>query len=469
MRVLLLNLPNKEKIIRRARCSYKAFGFCYPPIELLYLSGILKYWNKEDFVIIDAIAENKSVDYILDYVKKESFDIIVFIASFEYIDQDLQVVELLRETLPKCTIICFGYFPTIYAEEILRCSSVDIILMGEPEISFSEVCDNLRDAVDLENTDGIAFRKNGRIKINKLRNRIKDLDILPFPPRELLNNALYCEPFAPRPFTTIVTSRGCRYKCKHCIQPYGPSVSIRSAASVINEIIMLFSNFGTKCIRFCDDDFFVSRERVINICRILIKERIKISWICLARVDDIDRELCDIMREAGCIRLDIGIESGSDRMLQYFKKGYSVDIIKKQIKIIRNSGIQVSAKFIIGGNYEEDDDFERTLELIKNLPFNFVEASMLRLYPGTPLFADSKTNIRFNIFPYENLLVGHNVKKDLEKEKKFFKSYYFNLVIIWRLIKLYFSFPRDFLLISIKLLFYIIDPFYVNRSRKDFS
>lgn len=470
MKTLLLNLPNREKVIRRARCSYRAFGFCYPPLELLYLGGILKKWKHSNPVLLDAIAEKLCLQSVLRLIKKERFDLIVCILGFEHIDDDIQCIKAIKKHLPASKIIGIGYLSTILPEEVLKISHIDILLLGEPEVTFSELYDRLASSLDIKDLKGVAYKKDGKIIVNDRRERIKNLDMLPFPPRELLKSfSLYNGLFTPRPFTTVLTSRGCKHGCSYCVQPYSIGISIRSVENIIEEIKELYFNFGVKCIRFTDDNFFASKQRIRELCSHLIDDDIKISWVALARIDDLDKDLCRLMKKAGCIRLDLGVESGSNRVLQYLNKGYNVDAIKKQVAMISSVGIQTNAKFIVGGEHEKDEDFEATLKLAKTLPFDFVEAMQIRFYPGTPLFDMQKKDIKFNLLPYHSAVKGYDSSKALSRERKFFLHCYCSMRHFKKLALLFVRYPLVFLTIAIQMFCYIINPYLLNTKRKDFA
>jgi len=470
MKTLLLNLPNKEKVIRRARCSYRAFGFCYPPLELLYLGGILKKWKQANPVLLDAIAEKLQLQSVLHFIKKGEFDLIVCILSFEHIDDDIQSINIIKKHFPVSKVISIGYLSTILPEEMLKASCIDILLLGEPEITFSELYDRLCSSSSIEDVKGIAYKKNGKIIVNKRRERIKNLDMLPFPPRELLKSSLlYNGLFTRRPFATILTSRGCKHSCNYCVQPYGTGTSIRSVRNIVEEIRELYFDFGIRCIRFTDDNFFASKQHVKQLCRQLIDEDIKISWVALARIDDLDKDLCVLMKKAGCIRLDLGVESGSNRVLRYLNKGYDVDTIKKQVYMINDVGIQTSAKFIVGGEHEKDEDFEDTLKLAKTLPFDFVEAMQIRFYPGTPLFNTKKKDIEFNLLPYRSAVVGYDLSKALSRERKFFLHCYCSKRQLKKLVVIFVKHPIAFLTIAIQMFCFIVSPYLLNTKRKDFA
>ena len=184
MKVLLLNIPNKESIVRRMRCSYRSFGFYYPPIELLYLGGILREWKNERPILLDAIAERKKDKEVLKVVKKNAFDIIVCILGFECIDQDMHFLDRVSAASPRSKIICFGYYASIFPVEIMKSCNVDVVIVGEPEITFSQVYDKLQAGEDLSGVEGIAYRDSGRIQETGKRGRI-DFNELPLPLRDV--------------------------------------------------------------------------------------------------------------------------------------------------------------------------------------------------------------------------------------------------------------------------------------------
>ena len=424
VKIVFLNLPNKFRVIRRFMCSYNAPNFLFPPLELMYLSALAEKKNIKA-ELIDAIAQGLDADATLDKLKNSKPDMVLFMTGFEIFGEDMSVADFLKDKMPDTRFVAIGYYPSIFPKEVLDNSKIDAVIMGEPEMTFSCLCERLSANSGLDGVDGLAFRQGPHVVTNKARGRIEDLDSLPFPSRNLINNDLYSEPFLGRPFTTILASRGCPYTCAYCVRTYGNKLVCRSAENILVEIREVVCRFGIRNFRFLDDTFTVRKKRVIQICESMLKEGIKANWTALSRIDTLDRDTLEIMKKAGCRRLYVGIESGSQKVLDYYKKGYKADQIIENIDLINSSGIKTAGFFMVGAPVETEEDFNKTMTLAKECKLDYCTIFRTMPYPGTCFFDDMKERIEFSLFPYKNRLKDAEFEKRINDwEGRFFKEYY---------------------------------------------
>lgn len=486
MKTLLLNLPNKDtseyktdkkettkyktdKIMRRYMCSYNAPNFLFPPQELISLGGIIIEWKKENPGLIDAIAEELDLKTTIKKIKEFNPDVLVTIAGFECFEDDMFAIKEIKKSIPKLKIICFGHYPTIFAKEILSKTEIDIILLGEPDITFSELYDKLNRKKSYKRLRGIVYKTKGKIIINKLRDRIKNLDELPFPAYSLLKRELYNEPFLRKPFTTLQTTRGCPFMCNYCVKTYGREVAVQSAESIFKYIKRLISEHEITNFRFMDDTFIIDKERIIKLCKLIIDNKLKIKWTALSRVDVLDQDVLWYMKKAGCKRLYIGIESGSQRILDYYHKGYKVTDIKKKIDLIKKSRIEAIGFFMVGAPKETIVDLEKSINLAKKLNLDYAIISKLIVYPGTPLYEKLKDKIDFSLFPYKNEFKNGLKNEEYKKwEKKFYEEFYLRRpsYMTKKLLTFFFK-PRESLN-NIKILLRFILTEKGKKNREDF-
>jgi radical SAM superfamily enzyme YgiQ (UPF0313 family) len=442
MKTVVLNLPNQNQVVRRYMCSYNSPNFLYPPLELMYISAIIKEWKNDDVILIDAIAEKLNLEKVISKIKEFNVDILITITGFEIFQDDIDNIEKIKNELPNLKIIVFGYLPTIFPKDILKNSKIDYIIKGEPELIFSNLYDAIKNNENIKNISGIAYKKGKKIFINKDAIRILELDRLPFPSRDLIKNELYSEFLMKKPFTVIQTSRGCPFQCSYCVHTYGTMIVYRSVDNIIKEIEECVNKYNIKNFKIIDDTFNVNKQRVKDICQKIIDNKLQIKWICLSRVDTLDKETLEIMKKAGCIRLQIGVESGSQKILDLYKKGYDEYKIRNQIKIAQDVGIETMGFFIIGAPNEEEIDFKKSLELAKEVDFDYVIVSQLIPYPGTNLFNQFKYNINFNLFPYTCDFKNKN-DNFIELEKKFYREFYFRPNYVAKKIKMLFLHPNQ--------------------------
>jgi len=194
-------------------------------------------------------------------------------------------------------------------------------------------------------------------------------------------------------FADVLTSRGCPYPCMFCCAhaAWGTKKPrLRSVENVIEELKILHRHYQQKFFIFWDDLFTYDRKRAIHLCRRIIEENLKISWLCLVRINTLDAELLEIMKEAGCIEIQIGIESGSNRILKLIKKSLTIEMIKSAVPLIKNSGIKWRIFLMIGFPTETEKEIAETIGLVDELNPDFVDLGIFAPYPGTPIHEELK-------------------------------------------------------------------------------
>jgi radical SAM superfamily enzyme YgiQ (UPF0313 family) len=267
-------------------------------------------------------------------------------------------VEQLKQRHPEKLIILGGIGPTGAAEPLLHhFPFIDIVCKGEGEQTFMELLD--RPAAGLENIKGISYRDETGVHANPPRERIQNLDALPFPAYHKVNLDDYF-------LAGIVASRGCPYKCAFCdVSPFwGYRYRARGIANIIEEIKLVRRTYGQRHILFYDEIFVINRQWVLELCDRLEKEHLDVEWLCLARIDLMDETLMERMAGSGCRMVFYGIESGADPVLDHIGKGFNR---KQALDIIRTSltYFDVTPFFMWGYPHETWDQFIQTIDLVK--------------------------------------------------------------------------------------------------------
>jgi radical SAM superfamily enzyme YgiQ (UPF0313 family) len=431
--------------MRRYMCSYNSPNLLFCPQELLYLGTILKEINI-DVTLIDAIAEELSIEDVIQEINQTSPDYIISLIGFECFQEDIEVIDSLKVHFPDTKIIIFGHYPTIFSEEILDNSKADIIIRGEPDLTVKNLMEAIKTGKDYSSLEGIAFKKNGKKTVNDVGSRISDFNKLPIPDRSLLKNDLYYEPFLGRPYTTIQTARGCPFPCNYCVKTFGSKTSFRTPENIMKEIRNIYHDYGIKHFRFIDDTFTTKKSRVKELCKLMLSEKIKARWTCLSRVNTLDNETIKLMKEAGCVRIYLGIESGSQKVLDYLDKNQKKETILPTIDKIKNSGIEAIGWFIVGTPAETSEDFRQSIDLARKSKLDFVVVSQLIPYPGTPLFEKLKEKTNFSLFPYKNEFKDEKISSKYHNlEKKFYREFYFRPGYILKRIWGVFSYPKEYI------------------------
>jgi len=190
-------------------------------------------------------------------------------------------------------------------------------------------------------------------------------------------------------FATIITSRGCPFSCIFCSssQLFGKIWRARSPENVIKEIKLLKNKYGVREIEFLDDTFTLNKKRAERICELLIQQNISISWSCSSRVDTINQSLIEKLKKAGCHTIYVGVESGSQEILNIIGKGVTLTQIEKAVNLIKKVNLNSFGSFILGIPGETVKTIKKTINFAKRLSPSFVQFSICTPYPGTKLMA----------------------------------------------------------------------------------
>ncbi|MHB1389971.1 MAG: B12-binding domain-containing radical SAM protein [Thermoleophilia bacterium] len=420
MKVLLVNPPYKSQIVRRYVCSYNAPNFLFPPLELMYLSAQAKLVPGCEVMLLDCVAEGLSSQDAISRAIKFKPDLVVAIMAIEFFDNDVLFLTRLKRELPLALVGCFGHLPSNFSRDTLDATKCDFILMGEPDLAFRALLQRRVSDGGLPG-EGLSFIADGGEFVQGEYQRLDNLDDLPFADQAAVDSSRYGEPFFGHPYTTFQSSRGCPFPCAYCVRSYGRKLVMASADHVVAEVESAVRNQGIKYFRFMDDTFTVSRRRVLEICEGLKAKGLDISWSCLTRPNTIDGEIARALKEAGCKRVYVGIESGSQKVLDYLQRGYQLDAAMDNLREVRDSGLEMVGWFIVGSPAEEREDFEMSLALARELRLQYVAVSTLVPYPSTELFEREREDIKFSLQPYQ---CEFNDQADTGREAEFYRRYY---------------------------------------------
>lgn len=237
---------------------------------------------------------------------------------------------------------------------------------------------------------GLAWRRHGEVTVNRDRPFIRHLDDLPMPLHQLLPLDRYRTPMIKGPYTFIVTSRGCPAGCKYCIKhvSYQYSVRLRSPEKLIAEMRLL-RELGIHHVHMYADLFTVSRDQVVELCRLIIGDGLKMTWTCNSRVDYVDEEMMQLLGRAGCMLIAWGIESGNEAILKRAHKGYQMEQAQRALGWARAAGIKNWGYFIIGLPGETVGTIQETIAVAKALPLDIALFHVAAPYPGTPFFFEA--------------------------------------------------------------------------------
>jgi radical SAM superfamily enzyme YgiQ (UPF0313 family) len=380
--------PNEDLDERERRKSIGSF----PPLGILYLAAVLEERGIE-VSVLDQAAKGFRIEETVRWVKKEDPDILGFSTLASSGRTAALISNEVKRENPNIVTIFGGYYATFNSERILhKYPSVDIIVRGEGENTVIDLVDCFEKKGELKDVLGISFRDKNRVTSTPDRPLIRDLDSLPFPNRELIDVNYHCmiagANVAPKKFTSVVSSRGCVYRCRFCscTQFARNMWRPRSVENTLEELNFLASE-GYKQFIFVDDSFTMNPKRVVKLCREMRKERIDMDWICEGRVDNCSYEMLREIARAGCRILYFGIESANQRILDYYNKRITPKQSENAVKTARKAGIDVIiGSFIVGAPDETREEIQNTIQFAKKVPIDFPQFNILSVYFGTDLW-----------------------------------------------------------------------------------
>lgn len=313
----------------------------------------------------------------------------------------LDLARLIRATVPGCTVAMGGAHATFrYAEILSQGSPLDIVVLGEGEATMLDLAIRCVEGRSWYDIAGIAFRYGERISVNPPRPQLEDLDRLPFPAR-YLEHSIGVDRELQSEF--ILSARGCPSACRFCSSPgfWQRRVRFRSPANIVDEIMFIREKYGLMYFSLRDDTFTADRSRTIGFCRLLIERKADILWNCQSRVSAIDEDLLVWMKRAGCECIQLGVESGSPRILKILGKSITPQQIERAAEMIKKAGINLSVYLISDVPGETRDDIRQTIDLVRRICPDDGYVSPLAYYPGTRLFDEAVGGGRINVDLFE--------------------------------------------------------------------
>jgi radical SAM superfamily enzyme YgiQ (UPF0313 family) len=332
--------------------------------------------------------------HLREYLDHNSFDVVGlgFIGGYYQYRKALKISAAINNSRNRPFYIIAGHGPTPEPEFFLRKTGADAVVMGEGEITILELLNALKNRQALDQVKGIAFRKSDVFIVNERQPLIEDIDNIPFPAYELFpisyyrlfrvshcTNADFAMP--------MLSGRGCTFKCNFCYR-MDKGFRPRCNESIIEEIKLLKLNYGITHIIFGDELLMSSVERTINLCNDFIKHKLNIRWDCNGRLNYAKKEVLKIMKTAGCVFINYGIESFDDKILKNMNKALNTRQIISGIEATLEAGISPGYNIIFGNIGENKDVLKKGVDLL----LKYDDGSQMRTirpvtpYPGSPLY-----------------------------------------------------------------------------------
>jgi len=368
------------------------------PLGVAYLAAFLER-EGYDVKVYDESPNSQPLRNFLEEFRPDIVGISCMTSTYEKSRQFAKEVKKYNSQIP---VVFGGIHPTSTPEETLKDEFVDFVIVGEGELTFSDLLKELKGGKHFSGLKGLAFKEDGKIIINERRELIKDLDSIPMPARHLFNMEYYVQRWNwPRGHwlktANMMSSRGCPYSCIFCASKvmFGQTFRASSVKRTVDEVEHLVKDYGFECVSFSDDTFAVDKQRAIEIAREIKRRNLNVLTRYQLRANTCDEDLIIELKQAGCIQVDIGVESGSDRVLKILEKGITSEQIRKAFSVLKKHGVKSSATFIIGIPGETMEDIEMSRKLAEGINSDYTQFFILTPYPGTPLYNFAKENNLF--------------------------------------------------------------------------
>lgn len=369
------------------------------PMALTMLAAVLEKAGYQVHLLdANAAARKRTTEEIVSEAREIQPDVIGVTLLTPLVKEAYRLVSSLQGCDAK--VIAGGPHATLLPDEPVE-SGFDAVVVGEGEPTIVEAVQALRGLIPMDSVNGLVYRTaDGRIVHNEPRPLIADLDTLPLAARHLVDPADYGSAVNESLHTNIFTSRGCPARCSYCAGGlFGKKFRFRSADSVVNEMMAVHRDYGTRHFYFMDDAMTMNKDRMRRICERLIDEQPNFTWSMMTRIDAVDEELLDHASRAGCVQVDYGVESGSPDTLKRIHKPHTVEMVSRIIPLTHRFGIRSTVFFILGFPWEAPETLDETLELMKDISpcvdFHPAIASILIPFPGTEIYERYKDQFGF--------------------------------------------------------------------------
>lgn len=440
MKKIFLIYPPSPVLNREDRCQQPTRDLIVipplPPTDLMYLAAIAEQEGYEakihDYSQGGNFAEDLR-DYKPDYV--------LINAATPTLESDLQALKTAKDILPDVVTIAKGAaFLTLAKDVLINHDFMDIVILGEAEGTLKDILEG-KDRKDIL---GIYYRDKDGVKYTGARPFIENLDELPFPARHLVDNNIYRRPDNNKVQAVIKVSRGCPHHCFFCLATpvSGAKVRRRSAENIIAEIRECVEKYNIRNFVFWSDIFNIDKEWTIDLCRKIIESGLKITWSANTRADTADFEMAQMMYNSGCRLVSIGVESGSQYMLEKMGKHITLDDVRRTVKVFKKAKIRIYNYFVIGLPWETEDTVEETIRFAIELDSDFISFYTATPLPGTRFYEYAKEHNLFDTeTSFENAYFypavnTHTLSRDriFELHKSAIKRFYLRPLYILKML-----------------------------------
>ncbi|MDQ7008231.1 MAG: radical SAM protein [Acidobacteriota bacterium] len=386
MRVLLVQPPGSNWIPGKRDVS--AIVSRTAPLGLLSIASYLRA-RRHSVLICDTygLGYATGLELVIRTVRNFQPAMVGLTATTSAIDDASAFCRQIKRLFPEVLTVLGGVHATAVGAALLdEFPSVDLLVLGEGEETMAE----LASAAPIETIHGIAFRHEGKPRTSPPRQQIQNLDNLPFPDHSFLDGfpLRYPLPLFGAPASrgaTIVTSRGCPYRCSFCVRSvFGSSYRVHSPDYIYEHAAQLSRKYGIQHLNIADDLFTLDAKRVIEFCELLIRRPLGLTMNCSVRAGHVNTPMLRALKRAGCWMISLGIESGDPELLSRHKPGVRLERIRETVQAIKNAGLKVKGLFIAGLPGETPGTLQRTSDFMISLDLDDMNLTRFTPFPGAP-------------------------------------------------------------------------------------
>ena len=366
-----------------------------PPLGLAYLAAYVERAGFKPYIHDFNIFQINDEDFKELLLSKPWLMIGMSFMTNQFAEA-LKLSVFMKQILPNTPLVAGGPHPSSIPERTLQeLPALDIIVKGEGEETLKELAEVLSDGNEYDQIHGLYFRKNGMIIGNKKRELIIDINRLPFPAWKYLDINKYSvfniTGSDGTPVFALLSSRGCPNFCTFCDSHtiFERKFRPRSTQNIFDEIIYLNKTYGMFEFDFVDDLITMQKKRVLEFCKLICDSDIPFRWMANARVNTVDREMLQAMKDAGCIRVDFGVETGDQYVRKLMRKNITDEQIRNAHQIAHDVEISTGSFTMVGNLGETKDSAKMTVKLLKDIGDD-VMVSITCPFPGTELYSIAK-------------------------------------------------------------------------------
>lgn len=363
------------------------FANRFPPLGLLYIATAVKNKTQHKVEFFDFDLGATSYDDIVPLLQRFRPDVVGITAYTFTLYDAYEACKVIKRYAPEAKIVLGGPHVEAYPEETFAQPFIDIAARGEGDETMLDILEHYEGKRELKDIAGIYYRDaaSGQVHFTGDREKIDDMDSIAFPDRTMLPDLEYYSVLNPKLVeTSMISSRGCPHKCTFCYTR-AQKYRYRSPDNILDEMDVCVRQ-GYNCIQFQDDTMNLFGKKMKDFCRRKIERGQNVRWVFRGRVDQVDEEMGELLRQSNCIRVYFGVESGNEDVLASTLKAVTLDQVRNAFRIMKRNKIETVAYFMIGFPDETPAQMEETIDFAREVDPTYVQATITIPYPGTPLY-----------------------------------------------------------------------------------